>query len=453
MKGIKVRIGTQEIELPMRAGETVVSHGPQYHALIGPNGTYKSEILSAVAAYFSRGKSSKFIEVLDGSIGEFAGHRKVIALSTSPFCKFPVAKSVLSRVKRQSTKEEKTVPYERYVYLGTKSTSIYTSNLQERLYDLLLRTAIAAVQQKNLSLIQKTFDFLNFEREVLFRFRLKFELDNLTSTIKKRVAKADFERINEFMRSSKFREFFRPKIRGPEGATFQLDFRSSTSASKLDIDFFINMEILRKARLLDILEVIVRPVGQTRSSPVVYDLSAVSSGKSSLLLSFLGLSAVAEDGALILIDEPEIGLHPGVQIKYVAFLDELLSGFTNLQLIIATHSPHVLSSLPRERSQVLSLKTDGEGRLLIKRLRQSIQGWSAEDVLLDVFGVSSTRSLDVANHAMMIAEMIAEIAPFDAESFAGSLERIKALDLPTQDALVLLAREAEAFLERRGNGA
>ncbi len=46
------------------------------------------------------------------------------------------------------------------------------------------------------------------------------------------------------------------------------------------------------------------------------------------------------NGAIILIDEPEISLHPEWQIKLKSFLNELFNGY-DVQFIIATHSPYI----------------------------------------------------------------------------------------------------------------
>lgn len=49
------------------------------------------------------------------------------------------------------------------------------------------------------------------------------------------------------------------------------------------------------------------------------------------------------NGAIILIDEPEISLHPEWQIKLKNFLEELFNGY-DVQFIIATHSPFIFKN-------------------------------------------------------------------------------------------------------------
>jgi predicted ATP-binding protein involved in virulence len=53
------------------------------------------------------------------------------------------------------------------------------------------------------------------------------------------------------------------------------------------------------------------------------------------------------NGAIILIDEPEISLHPEWQIKLKDFLEELFTGY-DVQFIIATHSPYIFKSFKPE---------------------------------------------------------------------------------------------------------
>ena len=49
------------------------------------------------------------------------------------------------------------------------------------------------------------------------------------------------------------------------------------------------------------------------------------------------------NGAIVLIDEPEISLHPKWQIKLKDFLEELFNGY-DVQFLIATHSPFIFKN-------------------------------------------------------------------------------------------------------------
>ncbi len=65
------------------------------------------------------------------------------------------------------------------------------------------------------------------------------------------------------------------------------------------------------------------------------------------------------DDTLILLDEPDMGIHPEWNRKYINELLKLLSNFLekNFHIIITSHSPFILSDLPKEN--IIFLK-DGE---------------------------------------------------------------------------------------------
>lgn len=55
----------------------------------------------------------------------------------------------------------------------------------------------------------------------------------------------------------------------------------------------------------------------------------------------------ATKGTLILLDEPEVSLHPGAQERLLAFLSRR-ARIRQLQIIFSTHSPHFLAALPND---------------------------------------------------------------------------------------------------------
>ena len=72
-------------------------------------------------------------------------------------------------------------------------------------------------------------------------------------------------------------------------------------------------------------------------------LSDLSSGEKQEIVLFYNLIFETKKGLLLLVDEPEISLHIVWQKK---FLDDLfeVAKHTNLQVIIATHSPQIISN-------------------------------------------------------------------------------------------------------------
>ena len=72
----------------------------------------------------------------------------------------------------------------------------------------------------------------------------------------------------------------------------------------------------------------------------------------------------AEDYSLILLDEPEVSLHPGAQHRLKDFLLEQIKGKKH-QIILTSHSPSIAQGLPRSAIKVF-YQNPSNGRFLVK---------------------------------------------------------------------------------------
>ncbi|HHC7201437.1 TPA: AAA family ATPase [Vibrio parahaemolyticus] len=84
-------------------------------------------------------------------------------------------------------------------------------------------------------------------------------------------------------------------------------------------------------------------------------LASRSSGEQCLFLLFLGIISSIDDNSLILIDEPEISLHPSWQQRFVEILNESLSEYSGCHFIIATHSPLIVSDIAVKNCDILDM--------------------------------------------------------------------------------------------------
>lgn len=84
----------------------------------------------------------------------------------------------------------------------------------------------------------------------------------------------------------------------------------------------------------------------------------MSSGELCIFLMLLRINSEIEDNTIIMIDEPEISLHPAWQKKIIPELQRCFINYKGCHFIIATHSPQVVSSLPRDNSSVAILGSD-----------------------------------------------------------------------------------------------
>jgi ABC-type Mn2+/Zn2+ transport system ATPase subunit len=103
-------------------------------------------------------------------------------------------------------------------------------------------------------------------------------------------------------------------------------------------------------------------------------------------LAFLRFAALAslyiENGTLLLLDEPEIHLHPNMISSFVLLLDSLLE-WTGSISIISTHSVYFVREVPR--SQVIVLRQDDNKRIEAIRPRLKTLGADIGSISFFVF--------------------------------------------------------------------
>ena len=87
---------------------------------------------------------------------------------------------------------------------------------------------------------------------------------------------------------------------------------------------------------------------------------------------------------MVLIDEVDLHLHPGWQ---QSILTDLTNTFPNIQFVVSTHSPQVVSSVKPESIRVIDWV---EGEAVLRHVDFS-QGAEAPQMLQDVLGLESLR--------------------------------------------------------------
>ncbi len=124
----------------------------------------------------------------------------------------------------------------------------------------------------------------------------------------------------------------------------------------------------------------------------------LSTGEKTLISKILYLYIRKVEDSIILIDEPELSLHPAWQNR-VLKLYENFAKENNCQIIIATHSPHIIGSAKNEWIRILT--EDG----VIDDFSKSY-GLEFSKILTDIMGVDSLRTPDVAKNIKFVKEQI-----------------------------------------------
>lgn len=181
--------------------------------------------------------------------------------------------------------------------------------------------------------------------------------------------------------------------------------------------------------IFDILDLDVMLVGMKdtatkmplfrNSSGAEFDINGLSSGEKQLFIRILSLKALNPIGALILVDEPEISLHPSWQQRIVEVYQHIGEGN---QIIIATHSPHVISSVKRESLKILS-KNGKTVSVIDGENLDEIYGLPADIILLEIMGLNTVRHPNVQKMIDTLKDMVRNDL-YDTDEFKELYEEV-----------------------------
>ncbi|MES1948171.1 hypothetical protein C84B14_12508 [Salinisphaera sp. C84B14] len=117
----------------------------------------------------------------------------------------------------------------------------------------------------------------------------------------------------------------------------------------------------------------------------------LSSGEKQIVFrgGFFLKDSEALAGALKLIDEPEISLHPDWQLRVMEFYKTIANvgaSSSESQIIAATHSPFILHNINDDKSLPVVLKRDEAGEIYSEK-NPSFYGWTHEKVVQSAFNI------------------------------------------------------------------
>lgn len=164
-----------------------------------------------------------------------------------------------------------------------------------------------------------------------------------------------------------------------------------------------------------------------------FDINSLSSGEKQLFLRAMTLKMLNINNSVILIDEPEISLHPKWQQKIV----KVYKGIgENNQIIIATHSPHIVSSVKSESLKLL-VKADNGIEILQGEEINGSYGYPVERVLTELMGVEIPRDSEVQNMIKTLQNLVRD-NKYETEEFKVLYSEVKGLLGSLDEDIILL---------------
>lgn len=171
-----------------------------------------------------------------------------------------------------------------------------------------------------------------------------------------------------------------------------------------------------------------------------------SSGEKHILFAYMGVLSRINNNTLILIDEPEISLHPEWQIRYVSTLSKLFDKYQNCCFILASHSHYFVSELKGESSSIVVLrKLLNDDCPKAEIIPYDTYSWSAENIIYNVFGIRTTRNFYFESDLSYLLNSLEEFDSSEPKRAAiqSQISKLRKYVFNENDPLFLILKEAE----------
>lgn len=343
--------------------------------IAGENNTGKSTVGKALYAMFN-----SFVDVKQRVDEERIGsirrtlHALANEVDSFGFLKFDVKKIAvkLNKERNELTKEKLAAVLSSEFNYENKNLDI-SKNVFESTIDKIMRILEITDESYTKTLTQKIFGD-EFKQQI--NNTLEKEAGYVQLTIKKYVSEVYFD--NDIAsKVSKSIDIFNKAIylddpfvldRGPVNGVFSKIFKRNVYYGHQDSlceliysnqeDYNLVDKIVTDERLQKIMgkmqvackgNVFFKDNGellyQQHNVSVPFKVANLSTGlKSFAILQTLLLNGAIKDGSLIILDEPEIHLHPGWQLLFAELIVMLQKEF-NLHILLNTHSPYFLQAI------------------------------------------------------------------------------------------------------------
>lgn len=424
---------------------------PLYSVLIGTNGAGKSMLMKDIVDFFidlracangtdqriplaSKGRLKGIRYHIDGLecevirleksyLAKIDGYIRVLKdlrLPSIVACHFGAFDKLPTQKVNGSAQTRYDVPYYKYVGAHVNGSMISSSAIAFRLL-FALNEQMDKRQRQNICSI---LDFIGYDHKISLSYSLvmRSKKDGAArDDIAKRVEKdREYSSLNKQERNgivTQLYNFYKSKTSSDKAQyNYDLDFDTASEKS----DELQNIYKLKQCDLVNSTNVIFHKKGSDVTS------DDMSSGEFDMLSTVLSISAAADDPhTLVLLDEPELSLHPNWQMTLIDNLDRALAKQV-CHLLIATHSHLLVSDLPMKRSAVTQIEKDEKGEVNATIISESTYGWSAEEVLLKVFKMATDRNKYLAEVVGTLLKDIGEntISKGDVRKKVGFLKSV-----------------------------
>jgi predicted ATPase len=201
------------------------------------------------------------------------------------------------------------------------------------------------------------------------------------------------------------------------------------------------MDLVRLLRRLGFVNIRVHVRIGTRD----VELDGLSTGQLLLLSTFARVAAHVRPGSLVIIDEPEAGLHPNWQSAWISLMRETIPADYGCHLFIATHSPYLVS----DADDVL-VPDDKWGTFV--PFDEPYRGRSVENTLYRVFGARVAGNLMVEDDLRTLVQLISRSSftpsPDELDKAQKALDRLRGMQGEDTENLNRIIAQADELMSR-----
>jgi predicted ATPase len=345
-----------------------------------------------------------------------------------------------------------------YEYLGIRRTSnaAWTNSIARRISDAFIELSS---KRESYYKIKELLAFLNFRPNIT----LTFEPSRKTLFTRNMTLKQLKARIRKLQGSEEYRSHAVKKYTD-EDLNSLLAFINVVSKKRniqlindkksliYSINFVQDNDMINLSHdskyLLRLIEL------QFLTSPKItlykdeeFDFEYASSGEKHLLFTLINITSKIKQNSLVLIDEPELSLHPNWQMSYIDTIKRIFYDYSSCHFILATHSHYIVSDLEEDSSSIVVINSDEEKHTRTSQLiNYSTYAWSAENILYNIFQVRTSRNFYFEMDLRNVINIIKEKSQ-DTVTLSKLIDKLKKYTFDINDPLNLILQDAERYLQ------
>lgn len=221
----------------------------------------------------------------------------------------------------------------------------------------------------------------------------------------------------------------------------EIDFTPELSGwRRTHEEFILALNLARKLSLISQTSLRLSRDG------AVFPFAQLSSGEQHILGTVSRILVAIRENSIIMIDEPEVSLHPSWQMRFIPMLMKTLAG-VSCHLVMATHSHFMVSDVSEDG---MALMISRVGSRIIEDFEGDVYGRSPENILYRAFGMGAVGNHYVETDLLNALQMVSGVQLLEVDRLATIYDRLKVLDAEDNQALSLILERIRTKLHEVG---